>query len=180
LVRDALDHLRFKKRGVLAEDGLNLPRHILTFQDRPILSPEQKAFKPAPENIVYFFPLQGYQMAMNVAENDNAVRGMLEEELHRCRDVLAALEVKAAEYPNGSLHIRKKRYKEREYAYHSLVFRNGDRVVNRHIPEKNMPELKKQLEKRDKCLLEIQNYRNRIDYLEKLLRLPGQHEASKS
>lgn len=116
---------------------------------------------------------------MNVAEKDSAVSGMLEEELKRCLNVLAALEVKEAKYPKGSLNVRKKRYKDKEYAYHSLVFREGDRVVNRHIPGDELPELKEKLEQRDKCLAEMKVYRNRIAYLEKLLHSPRQSERAK-
>ena len=54
---------------------------------------------------------------MKVAEKDNAVRGMLEEEYRRSRDVLKALSEKAARYPKGSLNVRKKAYKGKEYAY---------------------------------------------------------------
>lgn len=109
---------------------------------------------------------------MKVAEKDNAVRGMLEEEYKRCREVLAALSDKAAKYPKGSLNVRKKGYKGKEYAYHYLVAREEGRVVNRHIPEAELPELQRQLEQRDKCRKEMQAYRKRIAYLEKLLQMP--------
>ena len=109
---------------------------------------------------------------MKVAEKYNAVRGLLEEEYRRCRDVLAALSEKAAQYPKGSLHVRKKRYKGKEYAYHYLVAREEGRVLNRHIPEAELPELKRQLEERDKCRKEMQAYKKRIAYLEKLLQMP--------
>ena len=117
---------------------------------------------------------------MNVAEKDNPVRGMLEEELQRCLEVLDALEDKEASYPKGSLNVRKKRYKDKEYVYHSLVFREGDQVVNRHIPDGDVPELKRKLEQRDKCRLEIKAYRDRIAYLEKLLRSSRQRKGSNS
>jgi len=55
---------------------------------------------------------------MKVVEKDNAVRGLLKDEYRRSRDVLAALSKKAARYPKGSLNVRKKAYKGKEYAYH--------------------------------------------------------------
>jgi hypothetical protein len=45
-------------------------------------------------------------------------------------------------------------------------------VVNRHIPEAEVPVLQRQLAERDKCRKEMQAYEKRIAYLEKLLRLP--------
>jgi hypothetical protein len=110
---------------------------------------------------------------MKVVETDRAVQGLLEEEYRRCQEVLAALTAQAAKYPSGSLNLRKKRYKGKEYAYHYLVAREEGRVVNRHVPEAELPELERQLELRDKCLKEMRAYRKRIAYLEKLLRLPG-------
>jgi hypothetical protein len=116
---------------------------------------------------------------MKVAEKDNAVRGLLEEEYKRCREVLAALSEKAAQHPKGSLNVRKKGYKDKEYTYHYLVAREGGRVVNRHIPEEELPDLQRQLEQRDKCLKEMRAYKNRIAYLEKLLELPRRRGEKK-
>ena len=106
---------------------------------------------------------------MKVAEKDNAVRGLLEEEYKRCREVLASLSNKAAQYPKGSLNVRKKAYKGKEYVYHYLVAREQGRVVNRHIPEAELPELQRKIEQRDKCREEIQVYKKRVAYLEELL-----------
>jgi len=109
---------------------------------------------------------------MKVAEKDNAVRGLLEEEYRRSRDVLAALSEKAARYPKGSLNVRKKAYKGKEYVYHYLVAREQGRVINQHIPKGDLPDLERKLEQRDKCRKEMRTYRKRIAYLEKLLQLP--------
>jgi hypothetical protein len=109
---------------------------------------------------------------MKVAEKDNAVSGILEEEYRRSCDVVVALSRKAARYPKGSLNVRKKAYKGKEYAYHYLVAREQGRVVNRHIPKAKLSDLERQLEQRNKCLKEIRTYRKRIAYLEKLLRMP--------
>ena len=109
---------------------------------------------------------------MKVAEKNNAVRGLLEEEYRRSCDVVAALSKKASRYPKGSLNVRKKAYKGKEYAYHYLLAREQGRVVNRHIPKAELPDLQRQFEQGDKCRKEIQAYRKRIAYLEKLLQLP--------
>ena len=116
---------------------------------------------------------------MKVVEKDNAVRGLLKEEYRRCQEVLSALSEKAAQYPKGSLNLRKKGYKGKEYAYHYLVAREEGHVVNRHIPEAELQELQRQLAERDKCRKEMQAYKKRIAYLEKLLRLPRQEGRQK-
>ena len=110
---------------------------------------------------------------MKIAEKDNAVRGVLEEEYRRCRDVMAALSKKVSHYPKGSLNVRRKGYKGKTYAYHYLVAREDGQVVNHHIPEAELSELKGKLEQRDKYQKEIQVYKKRIAYLEKLLQMPG-------
>ena len=109
---------------------------------------------------------------MKVAEKDSAVQGMLEDEYQRCRDVLAALQKKADSYPKGSLNARRKQYNGKEYVYHYLVLRDGSRVVNRHVSDEALSALKVQLEQRDKCKKEMQAYKKRIVYLEKLLHIP--------
>ena len=117
---------------------------------------------------------------MKVAEKDSVVHGMLEDEYQRCRDVLAALQKKAEPYPKGSLNARRKQYNGKEYVYHYLVLRDGQRVVNRHVSDEELSALKVQLEQRDKCKKEMQVYKKRIAYLEKLLhipKLPGDQSA---
>ena len=95
---------------------------------------------------------------------------MLEDEYGRCREVIEALHAKAENYPKGALNVRKKQSKGKEYVYHYLVRRDGKKVVNRHIAEKDLPELQKQIEERDKYRKEIIIYKKRMVYLERLLR----------
>jgi hypothetical protein len=109
---------------------------------------------------------------MKVAEKDSAVLGILEEEYRRCCDVIAALLKKMEKYPKGSLHVRCKKYNGKEYLYHSLVSRDGSHVINRHVPADELPELQSIIEQRDKCKKEMQSYRKRMLYLEKLLKNP--------
>ena len=116
---------------------------------------------------------------MNVVEKDSAVCGLLEEEYKRCKEVLAALAAKAEQYPKGSLHVRRKGYKDKEYAYHYLVARVDGRVVNRHVQEAEVAEMMKVLELRDKCMQEMLVYKGRMAYLEKLLKMPQTRRAAK-
>lgn len=107
---------------------------------------------------------------MKVAEKDEAVHGLLEEEYHRCRDALQSLLERMANFPRGTLHVRKKRYKGKEYAYHYMVSREGEKVVNRHVSEKDLALLSDKLKQRDRYKKEIHAYRKRMVYLEHLLK----------
>jgi hypothetical protein len=116
---------------------------------------------------------------MKVAEKEEAVHGLLQEEYRRCRDVLASLSKEADRYPKGSLNVRKKKYKDKEYEYHYLVARERGRVVNRHIPKGDLEALKRQLDQRDKCRKEMLAYKKRLAYLEKILQLPRRRREKK-
>lgn len=116
---------------------------------------------------------------MKVAEKDNIIHGMLEEEYRRSQEVVMALQAKAEECPKGALNVRRKQIKGKEYVYHYLVRRDGKKVVNQHIAAKDLPALQKQIEERAKYRKEILAYKKRIVYLEKLLKKPnrkGGHE----
>lgn len=119
---------------------------------------------------------------MKVAEKDIVVHGMLADEYQRCREVIAALLAKADNYPRGALNVRRKQIKGKEYIYHYLVRRDGNKVVNQHISEKDLPELQNLIEEREKCRKEIRAYKKRMAYLEKLLNKPnsggGRHESA--
>jgi len=118
---------------------------------------------------------------MRVAEKDSVVHGMLEDEYGRCREVIEALLAKEENYPKGALNVRRKQNKGKEYVYHYLVRRDGKKVINRHISERELPELQKQIEEREKCRMEIREYRKRMVYLQKLLNKPnpgGRHRES--
>ncbi|MEI6309255.1 MAG: hypothetical protein WCP58_06415 [bacterium] len=117
---------------------------------------------------------------MNVAENDTVVHGMLQDEYERCLLALEALERKVDAYPKGALNVRVKQIGGRQYSYHYLVAREGSRVVNRHIPKVQLPALKKQLAERDRCRQEMDTYKKRIVYLEKLLRIPGRKKSDRA
>ena len=110
---------------------------------------------------------------MKVAEKDIVVQGILEDEYGRCREVIEALNAKANNYPKGALNVRRKQCNGKEYVYHYLVRREGKKVVNQHIAEKDLPQLQKQIEEREKTRKEILTYKKRMVYLEKLLKEPN-------
>src|SRR3989339_687681 len=107
---------------------------------------------------------------MKVADKDEVIHNMLEEEYRRCREVLQALRTKAENLPKGALNVRRKQIKGNEYVYHYLVRREGKKVVNQHVAERDVAELQKQLEERNKYRKEIIIYKKRMVYLERLLR----------
>ncbi len=107
---------------------------------------------------------------MKVVEKDKVISGMLRDELKRCREMLASLENSVAVLPKGVLSERKKRYKAKSYSYFSLKYRDGKKVVNKHIPNDQAPGLSKKLEQRKKLEREIRSYKKKSDYLSKVLK----------
>lgn len=106
---------------------------------------------------------------MAVVEADVVIQGLLKEELQRCLAAVHALDTRLESFPKGSLNVRKKVQRGREYTYHYLVYREDGRVMNRHIPSAELPALRKQLVERDKCRREVRSYKKRIAYIERLL-----------
>jgi hypothetical protein len=107
---------------------------------------------------------------MKVVKRDPVIHGMLQEEQQRSREVLRALIAKTEELPKGALNVRRKQVQGKEYLYHYLVRREGQKVVNRHVPERDLPALREQIAEREKCRAEIRVYKQRLAYLERLLK----------
>ncbi|MFH1147223.1 MAG: hypothetical protein V1736_05895, partial [Pseudomonadota bacterium] len=79
------------------------------------------------------------------------------------------LEKSVSELPKGVLNERKKRYKSKVYSYYYLKYRDGNKVINKHVPNESVPEMRNTLAQRKKIEREIQSYKKRIDYLGKIL-----------
>lgn len=107
---------------------------------------------------------------MKVADKDAVIHSMLAEEYRRCREVLQALRTKAENLPKGALNVRRKQVQGKEYLYHYIVRREGQKVVNQHVAERNVAALLEQIAEREKCRAEIRIYKQRLVYLERLLR----------
>lgn len=107
---------------------------------------------------------------MNVAKRDPVIHGILEEEQRRSQEVLRALIAKTEELPKGALNVRRKQVQGKEYLYHYLVRREGRRVVNRHVAERDVALLQEQITEREKYRKEIRIYKQRLTYLERLLK----------
>jgi hypothetical protein len=106
---------------------------------------------------------------MKVVEKDKVISGMLRDELKRCKDMFDSLQKSVSELPKGVINERKKRYKNKVYIYYYLKYREGEKVFNKHIPNNQVQELSKKLELRKKYEKEIQSYKRRISYLNKII-----------
>jgi hypothetical protein len=106
---------------------------------------------------------------MKVVEK-NVIHGMLGDELVRCEGMFAGIQRSLSGLPKGAMRARSKRYKGKEYRYVYLKYREGSRVINKHVPEGAVEELARKLELRKKYESEARSYRGRISYLRKLLR----------
>ena len=107
---------------------------------------------------------------MKVVKEDVVVTGMLNDELARCEEGLDALNVVLSELPKGSLHVRAKRCGTKEYRYHYLKFREAGRVLNRHVPTRDVKDLQDKLTLRKRYVSEAEVYEKRIAYLKMILR----------
>src|SRR5271157_4411603 len=106
---------------------------------------------------------------MKVVENDKVISGMLVDELMRCEEMLHGLEKSVSELPRGKINERKKRYKDKEYSYYYLKYRDGKKVITKHIPNGDVKELSKQIALRKKYEKEIDSYKKKIAYLNKII-----------
>ena len=106
---------------------------------------------------------------MKVVEKDTVISGMLRDELKRCQEMLDSLAKSVSKLPKGVMNERKKRYKDRVYSYYYLKYREGGKVINKHVPNKEVQEISKKLAIRKKYEKEIQSYKNKIAYLNKIV-----------
>jgi len=106
---------------------------------------------------------------MKVVEKDKVISGMLQDELQRCQEMLVSLEKSVAELPKGVINQRKKLYKNKVYSYYYLKYREGEKVFNKHIVKKDLQDILKKLELRKKYEKEMQSYKRKITYLNKIM-----------
>jgi hypothetical protein len=94
---------------------------------------------------------------------------MLRDELKRCQEMADSLEQSMASLPKGSISRRSKRYKGKEYSYYYLKYREGDKIINKHIPKDEIEGLRDKLKLRKKYERELRSYRAKISYLDRML-----------
>lgn len=107
---------------------------------------------------------------MKVVEKDKVIGGMLQDELKRCQEMLDGLEKSVSGLSKGAISERKKRYKNKVYSYYYLKYRDGEKVISKHIPNREVKEVAEKLAMRKKYEKEIESYEKRIAYLNKILR----------
>jgi hypothetical protein len=106
---------------------------------------------------------------MRVVEKDPMVWDMIHDEMERCREMVGEFERSTSGLPRGSLGVRKKRYRNREYSYHYLKYREKGKVVSQHDTSSDAAALYKRLELPRRYEGELRALCERIRYLEKLL-----------
>jgi len=88
--------------------------------------------------------------------------------LHR---ILHSLQAAIRDLPKGSLHQRRSSAKSKgERVYYYLKYRDGKKSVYEHIPEQKIDELRLNISERKRKEQKIKEYRDRIKYLNKLLK----------
>jgi len=108
---------------------------------------------------------------MKQVEKDRLVQGVLVDELRRSQEMVRLLESEASDLPRGSLHLRRKAYKDRSYEYHYMKYWEAGRSVSVHVPRADLDRIREELEHRKAYEKEIREYRGRIKYLERILRV---------
>jgi len=108
---------------------------------------------------------------MKQVEKDRLVQGVLEDELRRSQEMVRLLESEASDLPRGSLHLRRKEYKDRSYEYHYMKYWEDGRSVSVHVPRADLDRIREELERRKAYENEIREYRGRIKYLERILKV---------
>ena len=107
---------------------------------------------------------------MKVVEKDKVISGMLRDELERCHEMLDSLERSVSALPKGAISERKKHYKNKVYSYYYLKYREGEKVISKHVPNREVQEILKKLALRKKTEREMRSYEKKIAYLDKILR----------
>jgi hypothetical protein len=72
-------------------------------------------------------------------------------------------------YPKGRLVVKKVKAKGRVYEYQHLQWRDGEKVLSRHVPNKDIPELKKKIEQREAYRGNCLKLEKRLEYLAVLI-----------
>lgn len=106
---------------------------------------------------------------MKVVEKDKIISGMLVDEIKRCEEMLYGLKKSVSGLPKGVINERKKRYKDKEYSYYYLKYRDGKKVINEHIPNGDVKEILRKIALRKKYEKEIDSYKKKIAYLNKII-----------
>ena len=105
-----------------------------------------------------------------VQKKDNVVRGMLQDELERCKEMSGSLKEAIASLPKGSLHQRRVQYKKQVKVYNYLKYRDSGKSVYQHIPRDKAEQLELKISERRRKEEKMKAFEGRIKYLNKLLK----------
>jgi hypothetical protein len=104
-----------------------------------------------------------------IKAEDEGIKGMLRDEYNRCLELMGQVKLSMGSYPKGRLVVKKVKAKGRVYEYHHLQWREGEKVLSRHVPKKEFPELQKKLEQREAYRSNCLKLEKRLEYLAPLI-----------
>ena len=107
-------------------------------------------------------------MRKNKAE-DEGIKCMLRDEYDRCLELMGQVKLSMGSYPKGRLVVKKVKAKGRVYEYQHLQWREGEKILSRHIPKREIPELKKKIEQREANRSNCLKLEKRLEYLAPLI-----------
>lgn len=106
---------------------------------------------------------------MRREEKDQSVFNMLSSERNRCDAVAGRLRREIDKLPKGSLGERKVKSHGKVYVYPCLRYREGKKVVFKHLSSEKAAVIKPELERRKKLEADLKANKKRIATLEAIL-----------
>ncbi len=100
---------------------------------------------------------------------DSGIKGMLMDEYERCINLIEQIKHTLDNLPKGRLVIKKVKSKDHIYEYFHLQWRQGEKVLSKHIPQREIPEVKKKIEQRDAYRKNCVMLEKRVSYLAPLI-----------
>ena len=100
---------------------------------------------------------------------DSGIKGMLKDEYERCLNLIEQIKHTLDSYPKGRLVIKKVKSKDHIYEYYHLQWRQGEKVLSKHVPQREIPEIKKKIEQRDAYRNNCVMLEKRVSYLAPLI-----------
>ncbi|MGK2907533.1 MAG: hypothetical protein ACSLFH_14490 [Desulfuromonadales bacterium] len=99
---------------------------------------------------------------MRADKKDQSVLNMLKSERSRCENMAERLCAELGNLPKGSLGERKVKNGKKVYAYPCLRYRDGEKVVFKHLSREQAEECKPLIERRKKLEAILRANKKRI------------------
>lgn len=118
---------------------------------------------------------------MKKPEN-NWIEGMLLDEYNQSLMVIDTLKRKLQDFPKGKLYFRQKENRKlgKSYSYAFLKFYENHKSVARHVPKVEVDSVKQRIEERDKIISQMNSYKERAKYIEKILKIRRNKDSHSS